>query len=238
MQNGQYTRTNGAQADQSVWPRFFVEAVQDEAATASQGRPIFREVEMVEIIIAGNPYTRPVKRVTDEHRERWPELYKQFKAGQEQILEGTPIEEWPALTKAQALELKAIGVHTVEQVASLSDLAKQRIGMGGSVLQQKAQAFLEAAEGMAPMDKLIHDNELLNNKVSAQEHQIGELNRIVEGLQAQLKAFSEAPQAPQTIIPGTPDAARFGAPVQPAGSSLDALAATPRRGRPRKTEAA
>jgi len=108
--NGQFTRTNsfGAGVERS-YPRFFIEAVEDQLASSHAGRRIFRDEERVEIIMPGNPYARPVQRVTDAHRRQWPKEYEAFKAGQELAPEGTPLEEWPRL-KLLFLRLRLSGL--------------------------------------------------------------------------------------------------------------------------------
>src|SRR6266567_5625168 len=101
-----YARTNGApQAGRdSTIPRFHIEAIDDPAASAAAGRPIFRPQERVQLINPGNTNS-PVEIVNDGHRERWPEHYARFKAGEEFSAEGTPLEQWPFLRKVNVLEL-------------------------------------------------------------------------------------------------------------------------------------
>src|SRR5882672_1558091 len=106
--NGAYTRTNSYGPDMArVMPRFFIDSVEDHVASAREGRPIFRDEERVEIILPGNPQTRPVQIVNETHKQKWPDQYKAFKAGHEVALDGCPLEEWPRLKRSQVLELKA-----------------------------------------------------------------------------------------------------------------------------------
>jgi hypothetical protein len=140
MPNALSTATTSGRRRQS-YPRFFVDQVQDMVASEMQGRPIFRDEERVEIIMPGNPHTRPVARVTDEHRQRWPQHYEAFREGIEVSPEGTPLEEWPILKRSQVLELKALGFMTVEQVGTWTISSIQRIGMGGRRLKDIAAVF-------------------------------------------------------------------------------------------------
>jgi hypothetical protein len=116
---GQFTRSwNGSEQAPpgSVRPRFYLDPVQDELASAREGRPIFKEVERVEIFMPGNPYAIPVFNVTDQHRERWPRVYEQFRESIEQTAEVVPsheelLAEWrlthPKPTAAQVAEVIA-----------------------------------------------------------------------------------------------------------------------------------
>lgn len=224
--NGSFTRTYGAPSA-AVYPQFFVEAVQDPVASAAAGRPIFREEERVEIIMPGiSNLTRPVERVSDEHRQRWPKEYEAFKAGREVALTGTPIEEWPRLNKAQVRELKYFDVRTVEDIANLSDAAGQRIGIGWTQLRDTARAFLDDAEHLKQNTQLSAEVDSLKSQNAALKNQVEELGVLMREMHAQLMAQKNAPHPVATAIPGLYD------PVQAPGYAAAAEAAGPARERP------
>jgi len=50
MRNGDYIRQFEGEEMGRVRPIFFMESVEDKAATAEAGRPIFKDVEMVRMI--------------------------------------------------------------------------------------------------------------------------------------------------------------------------------------------
>lgn len=204
---GQFTRSwSGAEEAPpgSVRPRFHIEAVQDELASAREGRPIFREEERVEIFMPGNPYTIPVHRVTDVHRQRWPREYEQFRQGIEQTVEGTPLGEWPVINRAMALELNGLGIQTVEELAALSDLGCQRI-MGGTLFRGKAQAYLDDAERIKLTEQLSAENEAQRSEMASQKRQIEELGVLVNRLHGELMSMRNAPSAIASTIPGQAD---------------------------------
>lgn len=132
-----------AKPDAGVFPHFFTKVETDEEATKREGRPVCKEVEYIELIIPANPKTKPVYRVTRQYREKYAEAYKRFKAGQEARPDGTPLEEWPFLTKLRCAELKAMHVYTVEQLAGLSDTQLQKLGSDALDLQKRAKQFLQ-----------------------------------------------------------------------------------------------
>jgi hypothetical protein len=193
VSNGAFTRTNsfGPGAERN-YPRFFVESVEDKAASVNAGRPIFHDEERIEIIMPGNPYTRPVQRVTDEHRQKWPKEYQAFKAGLELAADGTPLEEWPRLKRSQVLELKALGFQTVEHVASMDDQAVQRVGIGGRQLRELAKAFLDDAARAAEVERLADANAKKDVELDALRRQVTELGRALEGVHADLQAVRNA----------------------------------------------
>src|SRR5215831_17320669 len=127
LSSNEYTRSYGAPVQQ-LRPEFFMDPVRDEAASAEAGREIWREVERVRIIIPGAVATVLVKNVSDIERNRWPDEYRAWKAGQEVPLTGTPIEQWPVLNQAHCKILRYHEVRTVEEVARLSDVHVQQLG--------------------------------------------------------------------------------------------------------------
>src|SRR6185436_3220596 len=63
---------------------------------------------------------------------------------------GTPLSEWPVLTRSQAEEFSSLKFFTVESVANASDANIGNLGMMGGIapyaLREKAKAFLKAAQ--------------------------------------------------------------------------------------------
>lgn len=232
--NATYTRTNLGQQDGSNHPRFFVESVQDIVGSETAGRPIFRDEERVEIIMPANP-NRPVFRVTDEHRQRWPKEYEAFKAGMEISPDGTPLEEWSILKRSQVLELKALGFKTVEHVRDMDDLAVQRIGMGGRRLKEAADIFLDDANRVALESRLSADNERKDAEITALRRQVEEMGKQMETRFGELQALRDAPSPLATNIPGMHDPveqAKIGQIAPVAASSLDSIGTRRRGGRP------
>lgn len=176
--------TGGPNRDSAI-PRFYMKAVKNEFETQRQGRPIFRDVEYVEINVPGDRRTVVDRAVTDEHRRRWPREYEAFKAGQELPVEGTALEEWGGVTRSQVEELRPFKIRTVEQLAALSDdqLGKA-VPMSGFSLREKAQRFLEQAKGAAPMEKLAAENEDLKASMQVRDDRIKALEEQVQKLLA------------------------------------------------------
>jgi hypothetical protein len=230
--NGTFTRTNLGQQDGSNHPRFYLEQVEDHVASANAGRLIARDEERVEIIMPGNPHTRPVARVTDEHRQKWPREYEAFKAGIEISPEGTPLEEWPILKRSQVMELKWLGFRTVEHIRDMDDQAIQRIGMGGRRLKELAGVFLDDAERMAVTSRMSAENEKLTDEVAMLRRQVAEMGELTQKTFAELQTMKNAPSPLLTHIPGMSDPvelAKVGQHVEVATSSLDNIGGSRRR---------
>lgn len=240
--NGSYTRTNNfGPGEARSYPRFYVEPVEDPLASAQNGRMICRDEERVEIILPGNPLTKPVHVVTDVHRQRWPEEYKAFKSGMEMAVDGTPLEQWPILRRSQVMELKAINFVTVEQVARADDNAIQRMGLGGRRLRELAIGYLDDAAAGAFATKLAAENDAKDAQISSLTRQVAELGELVRSMHSNMQAKADAPSTIDSVIPGMVDPIAMAAQRAPqevaGGSSLDALPQRRGPGRPPKQAA-
>ena len=138
-------QTSGQPQDRCI-PVFYTRAVEDKEATLKQGRPMFRDVAYVQILVPGNNKDIMDRAVKEEDKQRWPRQWAAYQNGQEQVLEGTPLGEWPLMRPAQIAQLNAVNIRTVEQIADASDAAMQGIGMGARELQAKAKAYLASAK--------------------------------------------------------------------------------------------
>ena len=145
--------------DALVVPFFKSVAVEDEKASKKAGRPIFKDMEVVEIRIAGDRNFAPVfpahsmwRRVDGDevtYADRWPDAYGRFKEGQEQVAHGTPLSELPFLTEGKRQELRGLKVYTAEALASLDGKNLTNLGPKGREFKDQAAAYLERAKGVA-----------------------------------------------------------------------------------------
>ena len=200
------------QANQSsggVFPIFRIRAVPNKPKSLEAGRPIYEDVEWVDIHIAGDNKTVVSKKVTAEHRQRWPEHYSQFKAGIENPIVGTPLEQWPVLPASKVAELKALNIRTVEDLSALTDAQIQNIGMGGRELVAQATAFIDAAKDSAGLEKLAAENSRLRDEL--------------EMLKEQIQALGEKPESPTPLQPGRLLPARAAKAMEKAGIRYEDL---------------
>lgn len=168
--------------------KFYMEAIPDAKASKEAGRPIYRDAEMVEVLIPGDRNFRPVfpahelaEQPTHEKprgvtwAEKYSEAYAEFKAGATRSLFGTPLEEAPFLTRARVAELKALHIETVEQLASMTDRHKSRLGPGATALVEQAQAYLDAAAQTATPVALAEENAALKERMAQMEAMLADM---------------------------------------------------------------
>ncbi len=139
----------------TAFPRFFRDKQENGFKSLQAGHPVFDDVEKVEIIIPGQNQSIAHAIVNEGHRQRWPQQYAAFKAGLTPAHDGSPLEEWPPLSPAQVANLKALNIHTVEQLAGVSDGDLSRLGMGSRELRDKAGAWLDNAKGGAAVSEAL-----------------------------------------------------------------------------------
>jgi len=145
---------SGPQAgDERLYVKFFYHPRKNEILSIQEGRPIYEDREYIEITIPGNRDMVVFRPISDIERERFPRHYAAFRNKAAQPNDGTPLNIWPALTKAQVEEMKFFNVHTVEQLAGMSDEQSQKF-MGVQNLRTRARAFLEESGKSAAAEKL------------------------------------------------------------------------------------
>jgi hypothetical protein len=168
--------------DSQLHVQFYKHAELDAAASKAAGRKIFAEHVYVRIMAPANRLNVIECRATDEYKLRFARQYAQFLQGVEQLSVGTPLSELPSLSAAQVLELKALKVDTVEQLANLPDTTVQLLGVGGMELKRRAAAFIMRAQSN---DALAAQNQDL-------QRQITELQLLLQERQKEEQAASQA----------------------------------------------
>ena len=155
-------------ADARLQVRFYKRPVQQEAETLASGRPIYKEFDFVHICVAGDTLTEIDTYVLQSHKTRFPIQWANYQnriGKDDQEVIGTPVAEWPLVSKSQAEELRAMKFYTVESIAGASDQQLQRMGMAAGMspyaFRDKAKSFLNLASDSAETDKRTQEiNEL------------------------------------------------------------------------------
>lgn len=154
------------------WVTFYRKGVMNARKSEESGAPVFDAVDFIKIQHPGEMDTteRPVR---EDEKITFKAQWDAYMAGREQIPDGIPIATlFPAQEEVVAL-LRHCRVHTVEQLAALTDTGLQSIGTGARTLQGKARDFLAMANKMAgpnrlqqQIDDLTARNEVLTQQVN------------------------------------------------------------------------
>ena len=176
-----------SQNELGVVANFYSQAVENPNKSRTEGRPIFDDVDMIRLRYVGDK-TRELhapakdKFIREKDSGNWltyadvfADQYKAYKAGQEYTEGGTPLSEVPFLTEGKRQELRAMHVHTLEQLANLPDRAKAVLGMNGTELMAKARAMVERAKDSAVETRLAAENEALKAQMASLSDQVQQL---------------------------------------------------------------
>lgn len=166
--------------DSTILATFSDEYVKNEFRSETEGTVIYDHFHQITLEYPGNNLNnfsyrfRPEEAKTSQWPQRFPNQWEAFKNQQEQVPDGTPVELWPPLDKRRVLELKAMRIYTVEQIAATTDVTGPNMGMEWRKLRDQAKAFLEPNLALAELSKIRRENEdqaeqieLLQRQVSA-----------------------------------------------------------------------
>lgn len=167
--------------DRSVYCKFFLHPVEDQVASADQGRPIYNEHEYIEIRAAGNATNVVVRRATDMDKRRFSGAYRMFKEGHAEQMVGTPLTEVPWMSKSQIEELMYFRIRTLEQLSAVGDDVCTRMP-GLFELKRKAIIVMERADKAAPILSLKKENDELRNELDTLKGIVAEQTKAIEKL--------------------------------------------------------
>lgn len=215
--------------DAALVPLFKQLALENEDKSRREGRPIFDDLEVVEIRTPGSrdvkvfpatavshweqdAYGTAQRQIT--YAERFRHQYNQFKAKVSQTKSGTPVAHAPFLTAARAAELNAMNIYTVEALALIDGAELRNLGMGGRELKNQAQDYITTAraahapdmqqaaelEAMrAQMSVLMSDNELLKQQQQQLKADAQFELMSIDGLREYIEAHTG--EAPRGSLP-------------------------------------
>lgn len=171
-----------------ITPRFFEETKRTNEIDAN-GLPVFRTVEYVELLIAGDKGNSPVKRVTESIKEQFPNeygLWKSKRINPDMVGDGIPLSLWPLIPTEMAKALEYMNVFTVQQLASLSDSSISKPGaIGLRDMRDKAKAFIDSAKSAAPLAKMEVENRELKRQLDLMQIQMEQLVQAVQAKEAE-----------------------------------------------------
>jgi hypothetical protein len=181
-------------ADSRLQVRFYRKPVHLEQESVEAGRPIYKEFDFVHICVAGDTLTEIDTFAKNEHKTRFPIQWANYMnrqgANDEEVV-GTPVAEWPLVSKSQAEELRAMKFHTVESIATASDLQLQRMGMAAGMspyaFRDKAKAFLNLATSAAETDKREHEINALKEELAKKDLETAKIKQETDAKLAQMQ---------------------------------------------------
>lgn len=178
--------------DHQLNVQFYKHAELNAFKSREANRKIFDDYIYIRIMAPANRLMMIERRASDEDKLRFAAQYQRFFKGQTQMSSGTPLSELHTITAAQVMELKALNVETIEQLAGIPDTTAQLMGLGGLEIKRRAQRFMD----------LVTDKTEQGEKIRTLEAQLAEL--LAE---RQAAATAQATNQPTVkITPAAPKA--------------------------------
>jgi len=168
--------SNPHAAESNLYVQFYTDALEFKALSEKEGRPIFKDVPFVRIIVPGD-MNNIIERVADDtDKQRFPNAWARYQNTESKATEGTPLEQWPQITRSLLKECKYFEIHTVEALSNISDAHVAKLGMGFADLRTKAKTWLDAAAGSATITAQAAENDRLKQMLADMQAQINELS--------------------------------------------------------------
>jgi hypothetical protein len=184
--------TRYAEMNKGIQAMFFVESVPDEAATEKAGTLKMIDMERVRLFTAGDMNSCPVHPVTPAIIERFGDAYAKWKANRtNDHITGTPLAAWPLASRGFVMELAALHIRSVEDLAGVADVNVTRI-TDGRIWREKATAWLASNKDSAAAARFAAEAERLRDDVKARDQTIADLVARVQAIEAAADASGAA----------------------------------------------
>jgi len=152
--------------DLAVTPLFKYFTRENVNASEREGHAVMETFVGVEVRIGGSKLYSPVfpadaQWMRDGHRiityaERWPDQYRAFMEGNQQMASGTPLENLSGqgITPSQLSLCRALKIYSIEGLASLEGQNLRSLGMHANVLKQMATEYLRSRQSGASVAEI------------------------------------------------------------------------------------
>jgi hypothetical protein len=164
--------------DKKLFVQFYSRPVQDSVASAEAKRPIFVDADFVKIMVPGDKRTVIDRMASDEDKQRFPQHFARYKAGQAEQTVGTPLDMLPGMTAGKVEEYKHFGIKTIEMLAEASDSVGQQF-MQFQADKTRAKGYLALATDNAAVKevdaRLSKENEAMKAQLESMQKKFDDL---------------------------------------------------------------
>lgn len=175
--------------DAQLQVRFLLVPERNLADSLRLGEEVFEYREYVRIQKPGDKTTVVCRRATDKDKMRFPNQYIAFKQGKETANVGLPITEWDYhLSETQVYALRLMGIEYVHQIAGMSEVAQQTLGLDAREMVSMAKittAKLDTKQANASLqsqlDEYKREMQELKRKLEEREaNESAQIARLIE----------------------------------------------------------
>jgi hypothetical protein len=197
-------RTSYADMNKGIQPLFFIEELPDDAATEKAGTLKMAAHERVRLFTAGDMNSCPVHPVTPAIIERFHEAYAKWKATRSNDhIDGTPLAAWPLAGRGFVMELGALHIRSVEDLAGVADVNIAKIS-DGRIWREKAKAWLASNKDSAAAARFAAEAERLRDDNADLQRQLAELAGRVQAIEGDDDGGDGSPYSERPLRRGRP----------------------------------
>lgn len=187
---------------------FWEEAKESGLASTKAGRAMFDRVLMMRVTAPGMK-SDTLYEVEREYPEGYPhpihgkvhvnaDIYRRYqqyvdefkKRGAQTATNGTPLEQWALMDRRTVMQFKHNGVHNVEGLASLTDVAMSSIP-GSRAWAQKAKDWLAQAANSAAAMQAQEQNRHMQTQLDQLREQLATLGEALNALPPDARAQAQ-----------------------------------------------
>ena len=164
---------------EGLYGEFHYHPVLQVEESHKQGREVYEDVLYLKIQIKGQKNQIRSRKATEQDKQDFPAAWTAFKNSEQEAVSGTPLSAIPGVGPSLAMEIKQLGITSVEDLASLSDSATDKF-RGAIMFRERAKAYLAALK-VAPEERPVNktpeeppvDVEMLSNDPSIMQKKRG-----------------------------------------------------------------
>lgn len=130
---------------EGLYAEFHLHPVLQVAESNKEGRQIYKDEIYIQIQIKGQKNQIRDRKMVEADKADFPLAWERWNSKNQSLSVGTPVMAIPGVGPSMALELRALGITTVEDFANLTDAGCMNI-RGGYDFRQRAIAYLKACE--------------------------------------------------------------------------------------------
>jgi len=162
---------------------FYDKEERSERLSTEQGRPIFVSKTYIHKSTPGDSNVVIERPVRDQDKADFAREWQLYEQKQSTKVQGTPLDAMPWLDRLQCAEIKALNIHTVEQLIDLAGVHQSKI-MGYQDLKRKAESYLKVASDTALLEKK-------EAEAKQAREEVEEKNREILELQTRMKVLEQ-----------------------------------------------
>lgn len=178
---------------------FYDKEEPDTARSLQEGHACFKLKTYIRKQVPGDNLVSIDRPARDADKAEFANEWQRYKDKRVDVVDGTPIGQWPVLNLAQVAEFKAMNIHTVEQFLAMPEGHGAKV-MGFNSLRAKARQFLEWAKDAEKVEQV-------KAEAAAKDQQIAELTAQIAQLSAQVAAMAAPKRGRPRKVPDVANAA-------------------------------